>query len=107
MVLMHVKAPWVSSIIRFQLRWAPPCMGPYSRKALTLGLYLPLQEGSLFVGPCPHKVRYYRIGSNFWKFYLIRTSFTLGEPVSLVKVFRLFRLELFRLFWCSECGHNR
>jgi hypothetical protein len=34
------------------------------------------------------------IGSNFWKFYLIRISFTLGEWVSLVKVFRLFRLEL-------------
>jgi hypothetical protein len=33
------------------------------------------------------------IGSNFWKFYLIRIGFTLGEPVSLVKVFRLFRLE--------------
>jgi hypothetical protein len=31
---------------------------------------------------------------NFWKFYLIRTGFILGEPVSLVKVFRLFRLEL-------------
>ncbi len=41
-----------------------------------------------FVGPCPH------IGSNFWKFYLIRTGFTLDEPVCLVKVFRLFRLEL-------------
>ncbi len=36
---------------------------------------------------------YYRIGSNFWKFYLIRTDFTSGEPISLVKVFRLFRLE--------------
>jgi hypothetical protein len=34
---------------------------------------------------------------NFWKFYLIRTSFTLGELVSLVKVFRLFRLERFVL----------
>jgi hypothetical protein len=34
------------------------------------------------------------IGSNFGKFYLIRISFTLGERVSLVKVFRLFRLEL-------------
>jgi hypothetical protein len=33
------------------------------------------------------------IGSNFWKFYLIRISFTLGEPISLVKVFRVFRLE--------------
>jgi hypothetical protein len=35
----------------------------------------------------------YRIGSNFWKFYLIRIGFTLREPVFLVKVFRLFRLE--------------
>ncbi len=33
------------------------------------------------------------IQSNFWKFYLIRTRFTLREPVSLVKVFRLFKLE--------------
>jgi hypothetical protein len=35
----------------------------------------------------------YWIGSNFWKFYLIRIGFTLGDPVSLVKMFRLFRLE--------------
>jgi hypothetical protein len=40
-----------------------------------------------------HRARDYRIGSNFWKFYLIKTDFTLGELVSLVKVFRLFRLE--------------
>jgi hypothetical protein len=33
------------------------------------------------------------IGSNFWKVYLVRISFTLGEPNSLVKVVRLFRLE--------------
>jgi len=37
--------------------------------------------------------RDYGIGSNFWKFYLIRSGFTLGEAVSLVKVLRLFRLE--------------
>jgi hypothetical protein len=30
----------------------------------------------------------YCIESNFWKFYLVRTSCTLGETVSLVKVFR-------------------
>jgi len=30
---------------------------------------------------------------DIWKFYLIRTGFTLGELVSLVKVFRMFRLE--------------
>jgi hypothetical protein len=37
--------------------------------------------------------RDYGIGSNFWKFNLIRICYTLGESVSLVKVFRLFRLE--------------
>ncbi len=45
------------------------------------------------VGPYPHRDRDYCIWSNFWKFYLIRTSFTLGESVSLVKLFRLFKLE--------------
>jgi hypothetical protein len=37
--------------------------------------------------------RDYHIASNFWKFDLIRTGFTSGELVSLVKVFGLFRLE--------------
>jgi hypothetical protein len=46
------------------------------------------------------------IGSNFWKFYLIKTGFTLCELVSLVKVFRLFKLEQM-CFWCPECGHSR
>jgi len=46
------------------------------------------------MGPAPHKERHYCIGSNFWKFYLIRTGFTLCEPVSFVKVFRLLRSEL-------------
>jgi len=46
-----------------------------------------------------HKDMNYHIGSNFWKFYLIRTSFTLGELVSLVKVFRLFRNNLSNGFW--------
>jgi len=42
-----------------------------------------------FVGPCLHRDRDYHIGSNFWKLYLIRIGFALGELVSLVKVFRL------------------
>jgi hypothetical protein len=46
-----------------------------------------------FVGPCPHRDRDYCIASNFWKFYLIITGSILREPVSLVKVFRQFRLE--------------
>ncbi len=46
-----------------------------------------------FVGCCLHRDRDDRIGSNFWKFYLIRTSFILGEQVSVVKLFRLFRLD--------------
>jgi hypothetical protein len=37
--------------------------------------------------------RDYGIGSNFPKFYLIRRSFTAGEAVFLVKVFRVFELE--------------
>ncbi len=47
----------------------------------------------MFVGPCPHRDRNYHIESNFWKFYLIKIGFTLHEPVSLVKVFRLFKSE--------------
>ncbi len=46
-----------------------------------------------FVGLCLFRDREYHIGSNFWKFYLVRISFTLDELVSLVKVFRVFRLE--------------
>ncbi len=50
-----------------------------------------------FLGPVPHRDKDYRIRSNFWKFYLIRTGFTLCERVLWVKVFRLFRLERFFL----------
>jgi hypothetical protein len=45
------------------------------------------ESPTLFIGP-GGRDRHYSIRSNFWKFYLIRTGFTLGEPVSLVKVFR-------------------
>jgi len=37
--------------------------------------------------------REYRIGSNFCKFSLIKTSFTLSEQVYLMKVLRLFNLK--------------
>jgi hypothetical protein len=47
----------------------------------------------------PHMDRACGIASNFWKSYLIRTEFTLGERVSLMKVLRLFRLEcIFSVF---------
>jgi hypothetical protein len=46
-----------------------------------------------FVGPCASGGRDYRICSNFRKFYLIKTGFILGELVTLVKMFRLFKLE--------------
>jgi hypothetical protein len=58
---------------------------------------------SYFIGVCPHRFRDYGIGSKFWKFYDIRTSFTLGELVSLTKVFRLFRsdwIDWNGFFWC-------
>jgi hypothetical protein len=54
-----------------------------------------------FVGPGPPRDRDYRIWSNFLgSFTLLETSFTLGEPVSLVKLFRLFRLE--RIFFGAQ-----
>jgi hypothetical protein len=63
-----------------------------------------------FVGPCPDRDRNYRISSKFWKSYLLKTSFTLGELVFLVKVFRLFRSEgIFFVFglWtqCVDVQH--
>jgi hypothetical protein len=61
------------------------------------------------IGPCPPPLtgtKDYWIGSNFWKFYLIRTHFTLAELVFLVKVFRLFRLEWIFL-GVLECEHSR
>jgi hypothetical protein len=57
-------------------------------------------SNSLIAGPYPIQNRLcwalprdYCIRSNFWKFYLIKHDFKLGELVSLVKVFRLSRLE--------------
>jgi hypothetical protein len=58
-----------------------------------MGTYLLPIPTPLLLGPAPTGTRDYRFRSNFWKFYLIKTGFTLGEPVSLVKVFRLFILE--------------
>ncbi len=47
----------------------------------------------------------YGIGSNFWKFYLIRTGFTLGE-----NWFFWWKcldcLDQDGIFWCSECRHD-
>jgi hypothetical protein len=41
--------------------------------------------------PCPHRDRDSHIEFKFFK------SIILGEPIYLVKVFRLFRLKIFRL----------
>jgi len=47
------------------------------------------------LGPAPTGTGTIALHPNFWKkFYRIRTSFIPGEPVFLVKVFRLFRLEM-------------
>jgi hypothetical protein len=70
-------------------------------QALSDGCDYSLSPAFWCVGPWPHRDRDYRIGANFWKFYLIRTGFTFGEPVSLVKVFRLFRME--RIFLVRNC----
>jgi hypothetical protein len=62
---------------------------PYEIVVRAYVLYLPFY----FIGPYTHTDRNYGIGSNFWKFYVIRTGFILDEQVFLVKVFRLFRLD--------------
>jgi hypothetical protein len=58
------------------LAWPKSCI-------INLCIFMPL-------GPVPVD---YRIGSNFWKFYLTKTDFTLNELSFLVKVFKLFILE--------------
>jgi hypothetical protein len=52
-----------------------------------------LVDAEICWGLHPQRDKDYRIQSNFWKFYLIRIDFTLGDLVSFVKVFRLFELE--------------
>ncbi len=48
---------------------------------------------------CTPENAFVGIGSNFCTFYLIQTSFTLSEPVYLMKKFRLLRLKhVFFLF---------
>ncbi len=64
-----------------------------------------VMECQLILGPAPPGTGTIAFGSNFWKFYIMRTSFTLSELVSLVKVFRLFRLEqIFLVFrvWTQQ-----
>jgi hypothetical protein len=63
---------------------------------------LKIRPDSSSIGPCPPKgPGLFAFDQTFGKFYLIRTGFTFGELVSLVKVFRLFKLEQM-FFWCSE-----
>jgi hypothetical protein len=112
-LLIYIFASMISSIVvivmeawcRFDTRKPTWSMEDYivtsgnqamcSRFFLLFCKWIPTQswkrrgQHCLSVGPCPHRHRDYRIGSNFWKFYIIRTIFPLGEPVSLVKVFRV------------------
>jgi len=57
-----------------------------------MGTYL-LPIPTPFVGPCPVGAGTIAFDPTFGSFTLLKTGFTLGEPVSLVKVFRLFILE--------------
>jgi hypothetical protein len=57
-----------------------------------------------FIGRCPRRDSVYRIGSNFWKFYLIRTGFTWRELGFWWKCSDC--LDRNEVFWCSECVHN-
>ncbi len=73
---------------------------------LSLFLLLPLSLGAL-LGPCPPQGQgLFALDPTFGSLTLLKTSFTLGELVFLVKVFRLRRLE--RVFFgCLKCGHGR
>ncbi len=58
--------------------------------------------------PCDHIAMFFSPAlTGTWTMALDPTigSFTLLEPVSLVKVFRLFKSDGF--FGCSKCGHSR
>jgi hypothetical protein len=68
-------------------------IGIWSLSCVLLGFFWTYQPGPPTGSFYWARDKDYHIGSNFWKFYFIITGFTLGEPVSLVKVFRLFRLE--------------
>ncbi len=74
-----------------------PSLGKWLHWTISIGIWIYISlyhwRRHWVFGACPHRDSDYRIGSNFWKVYLIRPGFTLREPVSLVKVFRLFRLE--------------
>jgi hypothetical protein len=62
-----------------------------------------MKQGSL-LGPARTGTGSIALDPTFGSFYIIKTRFTLGEPVSLVKVFRLFRLECTFLVFS---GHRR
>jgi hypothetical protein len=52
-------------------------------------------QKDFYLGLAPTGTGTIALDPTFWKFYLIRTGFTLVERVSLVKVFRLFKLDGF------------
>jgi hypothetical protein len=59
-------------------------------------------------GPAPTGTGTIALDPTFGSFYRIKNRFHIRcELVSLVKVFRLFRLERTFFFCCSECGHSR
>ncbi len=60
-------------------------------------------DDNWFLGPGTGTIT---LDPTFGSFSLLESVFILDEPIFLVKVFRLFRLEWI-CFWCSECGHSR
>jgi hypothetical protein len=55
---------------------------PFLLECLRISLSI-TSSSKLMNGVGVHRPWDYLIGSNFGKFYLIRTNFTLGEPVSI------------------------
>ncbi len=81
--------------------------GPTCRLSICLKIAASQKLNQIhFIGPCSQRDRDYSIRSNFWKFYLVRTSFMFGELVSVMKLLDCLNWNRC-LFWCSECGHSR
>jgi len=72
--------------------WQLTCFELYSENIL---LQLDTLLTFSVVGPYPQRDRDYRIQSNFWKFYFIKTD----ELVFLVKAFKLVFLVKVSNFW--------
>jgi len=86
---LHFNCTWKDICSHFSCTWSNESHGGWT----LCWAFAPIGTGIIALDP------------TFGSFYLIKTGFTIDEPVSLVKVFRLFRLErIFLVFrvWTQQ-----